>query len=193
MKYKNYYNGENESFSFEFEGLTKEESLRIQAYLLKDSEIYINDLDSLNKISEQQEEISTAKGYSIGEVYIRKDLKVKGHFILSGYKKVVDSSGGVREYNLSSNIYEGLNFISTVSVLEDRGNISHKMSSVCWCYEKNRRPDKLIRYDAMKGPTAIEEYDVIEYEVNNGFSIESNPTEIFKQNKRELKGLIKVK
>ena len=32
MSYINYYNGENKLISFEFEGLTKEEALRIQAY-----------------------------------------------------------------------------------------------------------------------------------------------------------------
>lgn len=192
MKYKNYYNGEDESLSFEFEGLTKEESLRIQAYLLKDNDIYINDSDSLNKIDEQPKEISTEKGYSEGHIYIRKNQSNQGHYMLDGYKKIVDSLGDISEYNLSANIFEGLNFISMVCMLEDRRTMSHKMSSTCWCYEKSHKPDKLICYNTVKSLTS-EEYDVIEYTVNEEFSIESNPTEIFRKNKKEIKSLIKTK
>lgn len=193
MKYKNYYNGENESFSFEFEGLTKEESLRVQAYLLKDNSIYINDFDSLDRISEQQEPISTEKGYSIGKIYIRKNKNNSGHLILSGYKKIVDCIGNVTEFNLSSNIYEGLNFISIVCLLEEKNNIVRGMSSTCWCYEKSYKPDKLTRYNSKKGLPIVDENEVIEYTVNDGFCIASNPTEVFKQNKKEIKSLIKTK
>ena len=192
MEYKNYYIGENEWALFEFEGLTKEESLRIQAYLLKDNDIYINDPDSLNKISEQHKEISMEKGYSASCIYIRKKQNDQGHYVLSGYKKIVDSVGGINGYNLSANIFEGLNFISMVCTLEDRETMSHKMSSTCWCYEKSYKPDKLIRYNTVKSLTS-EEHDVFEYTVNDDFSIESNPTEIFKQNKKEIKSLIKTK
>ena len=57
MSYINYYNGENSLISFEFEGLTKEEGKRIQAYLLQDSTFFIQDEEALKKISEEASEL----------------------------------------------------------------------------------------------------------------------------------------
>lgn len=193
MEYVNYYNGENTSVKFEFRGMSKEEAERVQAYLLRDNKFYIDDEDALSKISEHEEEILSDKNYSKTDIIIRKDPNQKGHMTLEGYMTVVDGQQDRFEYNLSSNIYEGLNFIAIVSLLQDRQSCECQFQSINWCYEKSYKPDKLIRYDIKTSPIGGPgtTYDIIEYEVEPGFKITSNPTQVFSNNKKELRTLVK--
>lgn len=188
MSYINYYNGENNLYSFEFDGLTKEESERIQAYLLQDSTFFIKDEDALKKISEEPIELFKCEPYTEGEIYIKRSNDNKDHFVLSGYSRSVNGDKEY-EYNMSSNIYEGLNFIAFVNILENRKNNHCEFSSFSWIYEKAHDPNKLLRYDIKNGPIGRIDptYDIVEYEIVDGFTIKSSPVETFNKNKKETK------
>lgn len=188
MSYINYYNGENSLISFEFDGLTKEESERIQAYLLQDSTFFIKDEEALKKISEEPIELFKCEPYTEGEIYIKRSNDNKDHFILSGYSRSINGDQEC-EYNMSSNIYEGLNFIAFVSILENRKNSHCEFSSFSWIYEKAYDPNKLLRYDSKNGLIGNFEptYAIVEYETTDGFTIKSNPIKTFNKNKKETK------
>jgi len=187
MNYINYYNGENCMYSFTFEGFSKEEATRIQAYLLQDNPLFINDEEVLNKINESPKEIFKCEAYTEGEIYIKKALDSEDHYILFGYCKTVNNQLE-KEYNMSCNIYEGMNFIAFVSLLESRGIYSCQTSTFSWVYEPKVNPNKLTRYDSRKvGGMLLDETLSEDYEVSENFNIRDNPVAIFTNNKKETK------
>ena len=188
MSYINYYNGENSLISFEFEGLTKEEGKRIQAYLLQDSTFFIQDEEALKKISEEAIELFKCDDYVEIEIYIKKSPENKDHYILEGYQKHVVGNDEY-EFSLFSNIYEGLNFIAFESMKKNIQSSSCVSSSINWMYEKAYDPTKLVRFDIKNGPIGRIEptYEIIEYEIVDGFNIKKDPTEVFNKNKKEAK------
>ena len=188
MSYINYYNGENSLISFEFEGLTKEEGNRIQAYLLQDSTFFIQDKEALKKISEEAIELFKCDDYIEGEIYIKKSPENKDQYILEGYQKHVVGSDEY-EFSLFSNIYEGLNFIAFESTKKNIQSPSCVSSSINWMYEKAYDPTKLVRFAIKNRPIGRLEptYERIEYETVDGFNIKKDPTEVFNKNKKEAK------
>ena len=188
MSYINYYNGENKLISFEFDGLTKEEALRIQAYLLQDSTFFIDDEESLKRIGEEPIELFKCDDYVEGEIYIKKSKENRDHYILDGFQRHVIGNDEY-EFGLSANIYEGLNFIAFEGMKKNIHSCSCTSTSINWMYEKSYDPTKLVRYDIKNGPIGRIEptYEILEYETVEGFNIKKDPTEVFNKNKKEAK------
>lgn len=192
-KYINYYNGEDANFSFIFEGVTKEEALRVQAYMLQDSHFIIQDENALEKLSEEQVEITREKNFTKGNISISKDSHDKGRLIITGSSKTTDFQGDVTGLVYRGNIYSGLNFIAITGIVEDEQTRMCKFSEVNWCYEKSVDPTRLTRHNIKNNPNGskedkldLEGEDII-YMVNEGFKITDNPTEVFKTAIRKLR------
>lgn len=191
-KYYNYYNGEEVNFTFFFDGLNKEESERIQAYMLQDSHFIIDDENVLENIGKEKISLIRDKNFTLGTITVTKDPKDKGHYIIHGCSKTRDSQGDETGLIYRGNIYEGLNFIAIQGLVQDEQTKSCKFSEVNWCYEKTCDPTSLIRYNIKRRPLGerndsldLEGEDIV-YRVQEGFKITDNPTKVFKENKKEV-------
>jgi len=192
-RYTNYYNSENINFTFIFEGVTNEEALRIQAYMLQDSHYIIEDEEVLSKISEEQLELIEKNNITRGTIYINRNQKDKHSYTIEGNSQNVDFNGDIVDLKYKGNIYEGLNFIAVVGHVKDEETKQYKFSEINWYYDKNINPTKLIRSNIKVMPLTqnvdyldLEDGDII-YEVDKDFNIKDNPTKIFKNSKKEIK------
>ena len=192
-KYCNYYNGENANFTFMFENFEKEEAERIQAFLLQDSHFIIDDENVLDNIGRENISLIRDKNFTLGKIVISKDPQDKGHFIILGSSKTKDSLGEETGLIYRGNIYEGLNFIAIVGLVQDEQTKTCHFSEVNWCYEKTVDPNRLTRYN-IKNQTlgaTVDKWDLeggdIVYTVSEDFKITDNPTKAFKESKKEVK------
>lgn len=192
-RYCNYYNGENANFTFYFEGFEKEEAERIQAFLLQDSHFIIDDSDVLEKIGKENISMIRDKNFTLGQVVISKDPEDKGHFVINGSSTSKDGLGDESSLTYRGNIYEGLNFIAIIGLVQDNQTKTCKFSEVNWCYEKTVDPTKLTRHNIKNAPIGatsdkwdLEGEDVV-YTVSEDFKITDNPIKVFKEGKKEIK------
>ncbi len=192
-RYCNCYNGENANFTFYFEDFEKEEAERIQAFLLQDSHFIIDDPNVLENIGKENISMIRNKNFTLGQVVISKDPEDKGHFIIKGSSTSKDGVGDESSLTYRGNIYEGLNFIAIIGLVQDNQTKECKFSEVNWCYEKSVDPTRLTRYNIKTRPLGerndsldLEGGDVV-YIVEEGFKITDDPTKAFKTAKKEVK------
>lgn len=191
-KYYNYYNGENANFTFFFDGFTKEEAERVQAYMLQDSHFILDDENVLENIGKEKITQIRDKNFTLGTITISKDPQDKGHFIILGCSRTKDFQGDESGLIYRGDIYEGLNFIAIKGLVQDEQTHMCKFSEVNWCYEKTVDPTRLTRYNIKNTPLGansdkwdLEGEDIV-YRVKEGFRITDNPTKAFKESIKEV-------
>ena len=192
-KYCNYYNGEDANFAFVFEGMDKEEAERVQAYILQDSHFIIDDENVLDNLGKQEITSIRDKNFTLGHITIAKDSHDKGHYTINGWSKTKDFEGQDLDLRYCGNVYQGLNFIAVIGLVQDEKTKSCRFSEINWCYEKSVDPTRLTRHNiknAVLGATTdrwdLEGGDVV-YTVSEDFKITDNPTKTFKESKKEVK------